>query len=254
MLAGSRGLTLYYYTEDKPGSGKSVCTGACAKAWPPLTAPVKAPAGAKMPGPIGMITRAGGVKQVTINGYPVYYYAEDMAPGQAAGNGAGGSWHVIKIRTAAGSRGDGPGLGAEGRAHHGRDGAGRQQGADAVLLHGGQAGQRQVGCTGACAKAWPPLTAPVKAPAGAKMPGPIGMITRAGGAKQVTINGYPVYYYAEDMAPGQAAGNGAGGGGTLSRSRRAQRAPAPRGRQGTRAATATSARSGTGSAPGGWPG
>jgi predicted lipoprotein with Yx(FWY)xxD motif len=105
VLAGSKGLTLYYYTADKPGSGKSVCTGACAKAWPPLTAPVKAPAGAKMPGPIGMITRAGGVKQVTVNGYPVYYYAGDMAPGQAKGNGEGGVWHVIKLKTSSGSTG-----------------------------------------------------------------------------------------------------------------------------------------------------
>src|SRR2546423_310782 len=30
VLAGRKGLTLYYYTKDKPGSGKSVCTGGCA--------------------------------------------------------------------------------------------------------------------------------------------------------------------------------------------------------------------------------
>jgi hypothetical protein len=52
-----------------------------------------------------MITRAGGIKQVTINGYPVYYYAEDMAPGQAKGNGEGGVWHVIKIKTSSASTG-----------------------------------------------------------------------------------------------------------------------------------------------------
>jgi predicted lipoprotein with Yx(FWY)xxD motif len=61
--------------------------------------------GAKMPGPIGMITRAGGAKQVTINGYPIYYYAEDMAPGQAKGNGAEGKWHVIKVKMTSGSTG-----------------------------------------------------------------------------------------------------------------------------------------------------
>jgi predicted lipoprotein with Yx(FWY)xxD motif len=103
VLAGRKGLTLYYYTADKPGSGKSACTGACAKAWPPLTAPVKPPAGAKMPGPIGMITRAGGVRQVTLNGYPLYYYAGDMAPGQAKGNGEGGVWHVIKLKVSSAS-------------------------------------------------------------------------------------------------------------------------------------------------------
>ena len=97
VLASSRGLTLYYYTEDKPGSGKSVCTGSCASAWPPLAAPVRAPAGVRLPGPLGMITRPGGVRQVTLNGYPIYCYAGDKAPGQAAGNGIGGAWHVIKI-------------------------------------------------------------------------------------------------------------------------------------------------------------
>ena len=97
VLASSRGLTLYYYAEDKPGSGRSVCTGSCASAWPPLAAPVRAPAGVRLPGPLGMITRPGGGAQVTINGYPIYTYAGDKAPGQAAGNGIEGAWHVIKI-------------------------------------------------------------------------------------------------------------------------------------------------------------
>jgi predicted lipoprotein with Yx(FWY)xxD motif len=98
VLASSRGLTLYYYGEDKPGSGTSVCTGACASAWPPLAAPVRAPAGVHLPGPLGVITRSNGVKQVTLNGYPLYFYAGDKASGQAAGNGIEGSWHVIKIK------------------------------------------------------------------------------------------------------------------------------------------------------------
>ena len=49
VLASSRGLTLYYYTEDEPGSGKSACTGSCASAWPPLAAPVRAPAASICP-------------------------------------------------------------------------------------------------------------------------------------------------------------------------------------------------------------
>ena len=97
ILANSRGLTLYYYSADKRDSGTSVCTGGCATAWPPLAAPVKAPAGVRLPGPLGIITRPGGVRQVTINGYPIYTYAGDKAPGQATGNGIEGVWHVIKI-------------------------------------------------------------------------------------------------------------------------------------------------------------
>ena len=97
VLASSRGLTLYYYTEDKPGSGKSACAGGCASAWPPLAAPVRAPAGFRLPGPLGTITRPGGLRTITINGYPIYRYAGDKAPGQAAGNGIEGAWHVIKV-------------------------------------------------------------------------------------------------------------------------------------------------------------
>jgi predicted lipoprotein with Yx(FWY)xxD motif len=97
ILASPKGLTLYYYTEDRRGSGRSVCTGSCAAAWPPLIAPVSAPAGVMLPGPVGEITRADGTRQVTINGFPIYRYADDTAPGQAAGNGVEGAWHVIKI-------------------------------------------------------------------------------------------------------------------------------------------------------------
>ena len=98
VLASSHGRTLYYYSADKRHSGKSACTGTCATAWPPLAAPVKAPAGVHLPGKLGVITRPGGIKQVTLNGYPLYLYVGDKTPGQIAGNNIGGAWHVIKIK------------------------------------------------------------------------------------------------------------------------------------------------------------
>jgi predicted lipoprotein with Yx(FWY)xxD motif len=103
VLAGSKGLTLYYFTKDKPHSGRSACFGSCLKAWPALAAPVKAPAGARMPGPMGTIHRGNGTVQVTINGFPIYYFVGDKAPGQIAGNGVEGTWHIIKIKLKKGS-------------------------------------------------------------------------------------------------------------------------------------------------------
>jgi predicted lipoprotein with Yx(FWY)xxD motif len=97
ILASAGGYTLYYYSADKPNSGTSVCTGSCATAWPPLTGTVQAPPGVTLPGPLGEITRQGGAKQITINGYPIYLFAGDHAPGQVTGNGADGQWHVIKL-------------------------------------------------------------------------------------------------------------------------------------------------------------
>ena len=75
---------------------------------PTADAPVQIPAGMTLPGPLGSITRPGGQRQLTINGYPIYRYAGDKVPGQASGNGIKGEWHVIKL-TAASSRGSGSG-------------------------------------------------------------------------------------------------------------------------------------------------
>ena len=204
VLASSRGLTLYYYGEDKPGSGTSVCTGACATAWPPLAAPVKAPSGVRLPGPLGMITRPGGVKQVTLNGHPLYFYAGDKAPGQAAGNGIEGAWHVIKINASTATHAKAL------KVTHTRAGTvlASSRGLTLYYYSEDQPNRGKSACTGACATAWPPLAAPVKAPPGVRLPGKLGVITRPGGVRQVTLNGYPLYLYAGDKAPGQSAGNG----------------------------------------------
>jgi predicted lipoprotein with Yx(FWY)xxD motif len=210
VLASSRGLTLYYYGEDKRGSGKSVCTGGCATAWPPLAAPVKAPAGVRLPGPLGVITRPGGVRQVTINGFPIYLYAGDKAPGQDTGNGLEGSWHVIKIHTGAAAT---TGRTAALKVVRTRVGPVLASSRGLTLYYYGEDKPHsgKSACTGGCTAAWPPLAAPVKAPAGVRLPGKLGVITRPGGIKQVTLNGYPLYFYADDKAPGQAKGNGVEG-------------------------------------------
>ena len=211
MLADNHGLTLYYYSADKRGSGKSVCTGGCATAWPPLAAPVKAPAGVRLPGPLGIITRPGGVRQVTINGFPIYLYAGDKAPGQETGNGMAGSWHVIKIRATAATAA--AGRAAALKVSHTRAGPVLASSRGRTLYYY-SADKRHSGksaCTGTCATAWPPLAAPVKAPAGVRLPGKLGVITRPGGVKQVTLNGYPLYFYIGDKTAGQVTGNGIGG-------------------------------------------
>lgn len=219
ILADGQGLTLYYYSQDKPNSGKSACYGSCASAWPPLTGTVQAPGGVKLPGPIGTITRQGGVHQVTINGYPLYTYADDKSPGQIAGNGMGGEWHVIKLTGSSGS-GYGSGYGSGSGSAGGLmkvelTSAGKAlanpHGLTVYYYTGDKPGSGVSSCTGGCAAAWPPVIAPVRIPAGVKLPGAVGTIIRPGGVRQVTINGYPIYRYADDKSPGQALGNGAEG-------------------------------------------
>jgi len=64
-------------------------------------------------------------------------------------------------------------------------------------------------CAGACASNWPPYTASSKPSAASGISaGSISLVKRADGAKQVTLDGHPLYYFAGDQAAGQLNGQG----------------------------------------------
>jgi predicted lipoprotein with Yx(FWY)xxD motif len=88
VLADAAGRTVY--TFDKDEMGKSNCTGGCLTLWPAFVA--KPEAAAK--GDFGVI-EANGVRQWTVKGKPLYYYAADAKPGDRNGDGKGGVWHVV---------------------------------------------------------------------------------------------------------------------------------------------------------------
>ncbi len=94
VLATSKGMTLYLYTPD--GKNKSVCTGSCAQAWPPLMTKGKPVAAMGVnKSLLGTTKRANGKLQVTYNGHPLYTYVADTKPGDVAGEGVGGIWFVV---------------------------------------------------------------------------------------------------------------------------------------------------------------
>jgi predicted lipoprotein with Yx(FWY)xxD motif len=65
-------------------------------------------------------------------------------------------------------------------------------------------------CTGSCATTWPPLTGKPLASEADKLPGTLGTVSDANGAKQVTYNGLPLYTF-KGAKPFTTAGNGVGG-------------------------------------------
>ena len=95
FLTDAEGMTLYLFTNDVPGSGKSVCNDQCAVNWPPFTAedPLTLPEG--VPGELTQITRDDGTQQVAYNGQPLYYYHDDQEPGDTTGQEVGGVWFVV---------------------------------------------------------------------------------------------------------------------------------------------------------------
>jgi len=93
VMAEANHQVLYTYAKDKKG-GPPTCTGACAAAWPPATGTPQAGPASHFPGKFGLIKGAGGVSQITYNGYPLYLL-KGAKPLSTAGNG--GEWHVIKL-------------------------------------------------------------------------------------------------------------------------------------------------------------
>jgi predicted lipoprotein with Yx(FWY)xxD motif len=96
VVTNGKGFTLYSFAPDTPA--RSVCTGACAQYWPPVTGP--ATAGQGVSGTLSTITRSDGTKQATYDGHPLYTYIADTAPGQAHGNNLnlnGGLWHEVTV-------------------------------------------------------------------------------------------------------------------------------------------------------------
>ena len=97
ILVDGAGMTLYLYTKDTQGSGKSTCEGECLAAWPPLVGKPTAGTGAD-PSLLGSLTRTDGSIQGTYNGWPLYYWVEDHAPGDTTGQDVGGVWYVLDAK------------------------------------------------------------------------------------------------------------------------------------------------------------
>jgi predicted lipoprotein with Yx(FWY)xxD motif len=100
IITDGKGFTLYMYGPDH--QGPSQCSGICAKQWPPLVLP----AGVRRPeaGPgvdaalLGTERRSNGQLQETYNGWPLYLWMGDAAPGQVTGQGDDmGLWYVLSV-------------------------------------------------------------------------------------------------------------------------------------------------------------
>ncbi len=101
VLVDGRGLTVYLFAADHRGA-PSTCVSLCAVQWPPLT--LQPGTGAPIAGPgiksalLGTSIRADGSTQITYNGWPLYTWPQDTAPGQATGQALtnlGGRWYVV---------------------------------------------------------------------------------------------------------------------------------------------------------------
>lgn len=93
VVTNESGMSLYWWNNDVPGSGKSVCTGPCTLTWPPMVAS----ADAKPAGDFSIINRDDGTRQWAYKGHPLYLWVNDAKPGDKTGDGfRNGLWHLAR--------------------------------------------------------------------------------------------------------------------------------------------------------------
>ncbi len=101
VVVDGNGMTVYEFGKDTMGATTSACTGSCATVWPEVHAGSGTPQVSGVTGTVGTIVGTDGQKQVTLNGWPLYTFVHDKAPGDTTGQNFQGLWWAL---TPAGQR------------------------------------------------------------------------------------------------------------------------------------------------------
>jgi predicted lipoprotein with Yx(FWY)xxD motif len=105
VVVNAQGHTLYTLSGET--RARQFCTTPeCLRFWPPLraskSAHLKAAHGVQ--GQLRVLTRSGGIVQVTLRGVPLYRFSGDRAKGEVNGEGivgpGGHVWHAVRAASA----------------------------------------------------------------------------------------------------------------------------------------------------------
>ena len=93
ILTDADGNTIYFFANDE--EGVSNCNADCLANWPPVEASGSPTAGDGVTAELGTIDRDYGTTQLTVNGFPAYFFAGDQAAGDTNGQGVSDVWWVF---------------------------------------------------------------------------------------------------------------------------------------------------------------
>ncbi len=219
IVTDPAGRTLYLYLADPTSPPRSTCSGDCANDWPPdLTTVLPPRAAAGITALVGTITRPDGTHQVTLGGYPLYYFAGDHRPGDTYGAGVGGRWYPLDpganpiiltfsdqfasplptIATTLGVFATSAGLVVTNDA------------SQTVYVYRDDTPTSSACTADWCVEDWPPVLADGPVTLSSGIGGRVGTITRPDGTRQVTLNGHPLYTFAGDYHHSDIHGQGIG--------------------------------------------
>lgn len=92
VIVDGDGNALYLFVPD--AAGDSTCYDECETAWP-ILGEVNDVGDGLDEALLGTTTRTTGDVQATYNGWPLYYFANDAAPGDINGQGVGDVWYLV---------------------------------------------------------------------------------------------------------------------------------------------------------------
>jgi predicted lipoprotein with Yx(FWY)xxD motif len=211
LVTDSAGNTLYRFDADTPSPSKSNCDGDCATLWPPVSADDASASDSLNPDLLGWVARTDGSKQLTLSGWPLYYYAKDTAAGQTNGQGVGGKWFAAaadgkKAGVARKSVNvlDSPELGPILQDKNGKT---------LYLFTKDTPWPMKTACDATCLQKWTPsgLVTAKDIEALGLDPKTIFTFTTPNGTKQEAYNCWPSYTFKGDKEAGQTNGQGVGG-------------------------------------------
>lgn len=207
-LADKDDRTLYFFSND--ADGQNHCTGGCVGAWPIFSGEVPSQGNLDkglMASDFKSITTADGKKQITYKGWPLYYFSPKNVPEPAnatTGEGAGGVWWVAKpdytvmlvsnqLKGADGKSYKGDYTEGEGKTIYFTDAQGRAL----YAFKNDKANKNNFTKEGVDSKAWIVYEAGdivVPSKVDKSLFGTIDVF----GKKQLTYNGWPLYYFGQD--------------------------------------------------------
>jgi predicted lipoprotein with Yx(FWY)xxD motif len=193
ILTDSQGKALYFFEKDV--AGNSNCSGGCAGVWPAFY-DANLITGTGLDFSIfGTVTRADGKKQNTYKGWPLYYFAQDVVPGETKGDNKNGFFSAKPDYT----------------VFFGNTGSGRYLvDSKGNTLYTFENDTDDVSnCNGGCAGVWPSFFIEPPLVPSALSPADFYKLARTDSKPQVSFKKHPLYFFSKDLVRGDTNGNAA---------------------------------------------
>ncbi|MFH8470982.1 SCO0930 family lipoprotein [Streptomyces sp. NPDC017991] len=95
IVVDAKGRTLYRFTKDTDWPMTTACTGACLEKWKPAALVGKNDVEGIASKLVIPFNRPDGIKQQTLDCWPLYWFTGDKQPGDTDGQGVGGTWFAV---------------------------------------------------------------------------------------------------------------------------------------------------------------